>query len=159
MAQSFAAERTDTLGRRLHNGDGSGSRHFDSTRDKFAARVTPTDPIACWEWQGAIAAQTGYGTLGMRYAHRISYELHVGPIPPGMTIDHLCRNRPCVNPAHLEVVTLAENIRRAGILRRQDTCKRGHSFTDPTNLYHRSDGSRMCRSCALIRASKRAGKA
>lgn len=69
----------------------------------------------CWTWTGS-KHPLGYGmakALGERYAHRVSYRLHRGPIPEGLTIDHLCRNRSCVNPAHLEVVSLAENIRRA----------------------------------------------
>lgn len=70
----------------------------------------------CWEWQGTIGH--GYGTIKLEgrtvLAHRLMYELHVGPIPPRPAcIDHLCRNRRCCNPAHLEIVTLAENSRRA----------------------------------------------
>lgn len=70
----------------------------------------------CWEFQLA-PGKLGYGTITIdgttRSAHRLSYTLHVGPIPAGLQLDHLCRSRICVNPAHLEPVTPKENIRRA----------------------------------------------
>lgn len=72
----------------------------------------------CWNWMGTIQPN-GYGKFGRRWmrrdsiAHRIAYEKWVGPIPANLTIDHLCFNRRCVNPAHLEVVTRGENARRA----------------------------------------------
>jgi endogenous inhibitor of DNA gyrase (YacG/DUF329 family) len=68
----------------------------------------------CWLWEGCTRG--GYGRLKidgkMSEAHRASYEYHVGKIPEGLVLDHLCRNRSCINPAHLEPVTTAENIRR-----------------------------------------------
>jgi hypothetical protein len=70
----------------------------------------------CWEWQGTLSVE-GYGVLRIDYAqvkaHRWVYEQRVGPIPDGLVIDHLCRNRRCVNPDHLDVVTLGENTRRS----------------------------------------------
>lgn len=100
---------------------------------------------ACWEWRGrqdryGYAAFSASGrTFG---GHRVLYELLIGPIPPGLTLDHLCRNTSCVNPAHLEPVTLQENIARC----RTTHCKAGHEFTDEnTYLYRRRRHCRTCR--------------
>jgi len=84
--------------------------------ERFDAKVQRT--ATCWLWIGATN-QKGYGTFWSgdvrTGAHRWSYEYHVGPIPVGLEIDHLCRVRHCVNPAHLEAVTHAENLRRARV--------------------------------------------
>jgi hypothetical protein len=84
----------------------------DKERIEWHADKTDT----CWLWTGTIA-NNGYGHIyreggPLMTAHRLSYEVHVGPIPDGLTIDHLCRVRHCVNPDHLEPVTVAENNRR-----------------------------------------------
>jgi hypothetical protein len=77
-------------------------------------QVAELEPF-CWTWTGAVQSR-GYGSCGYQRriwsTHRLSYELLVGPIPSGLTIDHLCRNKRCCNPAHLEPVTNLENIRR-----------------------------------------------
>lgn len=113
-------------------------------------------PDECWPWMGSRFV-SGYGRLGSGRAHRVVYELLVGPIPEGLTIDHDCHNRDrscpggftcphraCCNPAHLEAVTQAENNRRA--LRTH--CKHGHKFT-PENTYSPPSrpNARWCREC------------
>ena len=109
----------------------------------------------CWEWT-ASKSWNGYGRtqyLDGRegYAHRISYEQLVGVIPPGLQLDHLCRNRACVRPDHLEPVTNLENHAR-GVAARTH-CKHGHEFTKENTWYKSKKGrknpSRRCRECTL----------
>jgi hypothetical protein len=106
----------------------------------------------CWLWTGAT--QQGYGvhTSGGRAhkAHRVSYEEIVGPIPEGLTIDHLCRVRNCVNPDHLEPVSQKVNTLRGitipALNAAKTSCVNGHAF-DEGNTYIRPDGARGCRRC------------
>lgn len=81
-------------------------------------RISFTDD--CWNWQGAVTS-SGYGSVGHRgriwSTHRLAYELLIGPIPDGLQIDHLCRNKLCCNPWHLEPVTVQENRRRQHVAR------------------------------------------
>lgn len=85
---------------------------------RLRAKVVPTDN-GCWQWLGALDP-TGYGRIAlgdtMAYTHRVAAEAFYGPIPEGMTVDHLCRNRGCCNPLHLEVVTARENLMRGDTL-------------------------------------------
>jgi hypothetical protein len=107
----------------------------------------------CWAWTGTIGPD-GYGRLwfnGVIYmAHRIVYELLMGPITEE-TLDHLCRNRPCVRPSHLEPVSRGENMLRgetnAGRNRRKTHCVRGHPF-DEENTRFRATGGRRCIACS-----------
>jgi hypothetical protein len=94
----------------------------------------------------------------VRQAHRFAWELLRGAIPDGLTLDHLCRNRRCVNPDHLEPVTAVENTMRGqaphAINARKTHCLRGHAF-DEENTYVRSDGARICRACVRARNTRK----
>lgn len=107
----------------------------------------------CWIWKGSPEGSRGYGRFSYRnrpwMAHRFSYELFVGSIPDDMQIDHLCGRTLCVNPNHLEVVTLYTNLMRgagAGSVNARKThCHRGHEFSDE-NTYL-TNGGRQCLAC------------
>lgn len=111
------------------------------------------DAGGCWLW-GGFTEPKGYGRFQVggaaRLAHRISYELHVGPIPDGLVLDHLCRVRNCVNPEHLEPVTSRENTLRgetpAAANVTKTHCLRGHEFT-AENTRATLKGGRSCRAC------------
>lgn len=118
----------------------------------------------CWEWKKSTVC--GYGQFHLNgkslRVHRIVYEALVGPIPEGMVLDHLCRNRKCANPDHLEVVTHGENIRRGQTgkrLGRRTHCVNGHSFENAPPF--KNGSGRRCRSCSTenTRRARRKEKA
>lgn len=123
-----------------------------NTIDKFWERIERTEG-ECWTWNGP-GMGVGYGAFSFEgrnhYAHRFSYELLVGPVPPGLELDHLCRNRRCVNPEHLEPVTHRENQLRGetvGALNARKThCPQGHPLAG-RNVYVSPTGHRRCRPC------------
>ena len=118
----------------------------------FATRTVVTEE-GCWEWRLSRGA-AGYGqaTVRSRYkrpvgAHRLSYEMHVGPIPDGLTVDHWCFNPPCVNPEHLRLLTLSENASHQ-LDSYKTHCIRGHEFTsENTRFKDYGNGRRECRTC------------
>lgn len=115
------------------------------------------DESGCWIWIACIEGH-GYGRfrVGRKVprAHQVIYEALVAPVPEGLCLDHLCRVRPCVNPAHLEVVTLRENTQRgnSGLPQRSRThCPAGHPYDDE-NTYLNAEGERNCKECNRARA-------
>ena len=142
-----------------------------SESDRFWDQVQKTD--TCWNWRGGTVGG-GYPLFTLRregkqrnvVSHRFAYEELIGPIPEGLQLDHLCRNRICVNPAHLEPVTARENTLRGLTFQRENWlkthCKRGHPF-DEANTYiikpskRMPNGGRSCRACDREKMRRRRG--
>lgn len=114
--------------------------------DRFWSKVDKT--ATCWLW--TRGKSDGYGVFHIkripRGAHRVAYELLVGPIPEGLELDHRCRNRACVNPAHLEPVPHRVNVKRGLSGQLKNECRKGHEYTEE-NTYHAPSGKRFCRAC------------
>lgn len=131
------------------------TRHGLSPETRFWMKVSGGDVNTCWEWLGGVAGN-GYGKYGLSQgvtpiAHRYAYEHLVSEIPDDLQLDHLCRNRLCVNPWHLEPVTGKVNLHRAptslATLNSAKThCPQGHPY-DAGNTYYRPTGKRECRIC------------
>lgn len=137
--------------------------------ERFWEKVSPEPNSGCWLWTAADNG-VGYGLLGGGgrnkknvLAHRFSYEVHKGPIPHGMVLDHKCRTPSCVNPDHLDPVTHRENCRRghAGVDARQRAelkthCKFGHSLADAYQYPTEFGGvRRSCRRCRIDQSAAR----
>ncbi len=144
----------------------------EQTIARFIAKVEPLSS-GCWNWRAALTP-AGYGQFHLPRnrgpqrviaAHRFAYLLVVGPIPDGLELDHLCRNRWCCNPTHVEPVTRRENMRRsplrgAGAAARAEQqkakthCPQSHPYSGD-NLYLTPRGYRRCRVCNRERARRR----
>lgn len=137
--------------------------------ERFWRKVVVDAETGCWTWTGK-RGHNGYGYWHwdeggtkpntQRLVHRVVYTVLVGPIPDGLTIDHLCRNQLCVNPQHLEAVPQGENTRRGtgpvAINARKTHCIRGHDLSGPA-VYVRPDGrGRDCRECKRAANARRA---
>ena len=124
---------------------------------RFWSKVEKRGPEECWGWHGVVK-HTGYGEIMIDsvlwQAHRYAYTLTLGAIPEGKVIDHLCRNRGCVNPAHMEPVTRGENTWRGSPHRIKTHCKQGHPF-DAENTIQTAK-QRICRACQRAAGKRKA---
>lgn len=165
-----------TSGRVITKRDDLGPAVATEPIERFWAYVglQPTD--RCWSWRGPID-DNGYGLFWSgstrTRAHRFAYELAIGPIPEGLTIDHTCHtsecdspgtdcpHRRCVNPGHLEPVTQRENTLRGQTVvaahAAKTHCPQGHAY-DEKNTHINRAGSRVCRACDLVRTHRKRGK-
>ena len=138
-----------------------------SLEESFWQRANKKSEFECWLWSGG-KNDDGYGVLRGRTMHRYSYELHKGPIPAGLEIDHLCSVRNCVNPAHLEAVSHQENIRRSwdrgncesrrnrlGKWQLSKThCSNGHEYSRENVVLDSTSGARRCRICEKAKSAR-----
>lgn len=122
-----------------------------NTAEDVWKKIDVRGPDECWLWLFSVST-SGYGQFyfsgRLHTAHRVAYELVKGPIPDGLQLDHLCRNRRCCNPAHLDPVTCAENIYRSPIHKWAKThCPQGHPYAGRNLIRNSVNGGRACREC------------
>lgn len=123
----------------------------------FYSFVSVDNSTGCWNWKRSTSSG-GYGVLYVsgkqQHAHRFAYSNIVGSIQEGPDLDHLCRNRKCCNPAHLEPVTRRENLLRGDTITAKNAvkthCPLGHEYNSENTILRR--GSRECRKCSAIRS-------
>lgn len=136
---------------------------MDSLARRFAEKIEPEPNSGCWLWLGAIA-DDGYGRTGVRIngrreqlTHRVVYHFMRGPIPSELQLDHLCRMRSCVNPAHLEPVTSWENTHRGQGNPSKRACPSGHPYTPDNTIVreHTQGPRRHCRACQKAKDERR----
>lgn len=125
--------------------------NLDFLRQNFWHKVDIGGPDECWPWRMSTGAH-GYGQtwdgITVRLAHRCAWTLAHGPIPAGLTVDHVCRNRPCCNPAHLRLLSNVANATDNG-QGRKTHCPQGHPYAGD-NLYVNPQGHRLCRACRRV---------
>lgn len=173
LCRCSCGNEATVYGNRLRNGhtQSCGCKHRPAL-DRFAENIALTDS-GCIEWIGGLngvgygqfyvgkreRGKTSQGDTGKGYAHRWSYEYHMGPIPKGLFIDHLCRNTRCVNPDHLEPVTPRENVLRgvapAALHAKKTHCPAGHEYTGDNLYIHPTKGMRFCRACGRAQAQRK----
>jgi hypothetical protein len=137
-----------------------------SLGERFWRKVYRPSWNECWLWTGGCSTSNGKPTYGnfavdrkAAKTHRVAYELLVGPIPPGMTLDHTCLNKLCVNPSHLDVCTLSVNISRswtAGtrtVAPPKKVCRNGHAYTEENTYYY--GNTYYCRECNRLSRIRR----
>lgn len=132
-----------------------GRKGLPTHRERFWAAVDRTGPGGCWSWAAGKVGGGGYGQFALwprlLRAHRVAYELLIGPIPDGLVLDHLCRNHACVNPAHLEPVTDKVNVLRgvgpAAVNSVKTHCPHGHILAGENLYEHPSNKQRVCLEC------------
>lgn len=135
-----------------------------STTERFISKIDINSiDYGCWEWISTKNTR-GYGMIRMKHnnkwiyetAHRVSYRHFIGGLDINLSIDHLCMNKSCVNPFHLEQVTRGENSRR-GIHAKYGTrlfCTRGHRWTNDNTAYYNGGKQKVCRKCNVINVDK-----
>jgi hypothetical protein len=134
--------------------------------DRLLAKMQPVPWSGCWLWLSATNGKYPHMSVGNKwiYAHRLSYELHKGPIPDGLQIDHLCRVPLCINPDHLEAVSQSVNVLRsaapaAARARRwsKTHCPKGHPYDGVNTIWRLRESYwvRYCRACKLIWKQRR----
>jgi hypothetical protein len=131
-------------------------------KTRFEAKFIPEPMSGCWLWIGAVNKH-GYGKFGdwvdgrtqSHWAHRLSYELHIGAIPDGHVLDHLCRNTSCVNPDHLDPVPQRINVIRGEIGQKmmRTHCDNGHEFTEANTAWIKGKHGRLWRRCKACHAA------
>jgi hypothetical protein len=153
----------ETVGRGWEHGEMAFPRGGSprTLEERFWEKVDKTE--TCWLWLGAIDKKSGYGVFNVqggrtKKVHRLAYELMIGAPPQGMSLDHLCRVRHCVNPEHLEPVTQRENVMRgegfSAVNAIKTHCPSGHAYAEHGALT--TQGYRRCNACARERMAARA---
>lgn len=125
-----------------------------NVEERFWQKVDKGGDNGCWNWTGAITS-SGYGNFAINrvatVAHRLSYKWIIGEVDGGLDLDHLCRNRRCVNPAHLEPVSRSINLLRGDTIpaehAKKTHCPQGHEYTQENTYVYAKTNSRYCRIC------------